>query len=416
MLYSRTRLENGVRVLTERMAEIRSVTVGLWIGVGSRDELAHRQGSSHFIEHLLFKGTPTRTARDIAETFDSVGGDANAFSAKEYTCLYAKVIDDDLPTAVECLSDMFNQPKMTLEDVESERRVILEEIAMHEDSPDDLVHDVFAATLLGNHPLGREVMGTSESIMSVTREELADFHATHYHPRNLVVAAAGNVDHDSFTQLVQSLFESDERSSPARELTIPEGKSRVTVLDRKTEQAHIVLGGPGLHRDHPDRFCWGVLDTLLGGGMSSRLFQEIREIRGLAYSVYSYRNLFSETGLWGIYAGVTPSNAVEVIKIIIDELDRLVDRGAEESEVDRAKGHLKGAMVIGLEDPSSRMSRLGKSELLQTEIPSLEQIMERIDNVTLEDVARLARDVLDRGSRTLTVIGPFADDPFSDLL
>lgn len=416
MLYSTTQLQNGVRVLSEKMPSIRSVTVGLWIAVGSRDEEDSMQGSSHFLEHLLFKGTATRNARDIAETFDAMGGDANAFSAKEYTCLYCKVIDEDLPAAMECLADMLSRPQMRPDDVESERRVILEEIAMHEDSPDDLVHDLFTANLLGSHPLGREVMGTTETIWAVTRDQLAEFHDTHYLPRNLVVAAAGNVDHEALVELVQSAFSQDDRSSPARVLSAPAPVGRLVVADRKTEQAHIVLGGPGLPRDHPDRFSWGVLDTLLGGGMSSRLFQEIRETRGLAYAVYSYRNLFSETGLWGVYAGVTPPNAIEVVKIIQNELDRILEDGISQSEVDRAKGHLKGAMVIGLEDPSSRMTRLGKSELLHTEILSIEQIMDRIDGVTLEDLNRVAHDHLSREARTLAVIGPFAEDPFSDLL
>jgi len=416
LLYSTTQLQNGVRVLSEKMPSIRSVTVGLWIAVGSRDEEDSMQGSSHFLEHLLFKGTATRNARDIAETFDAMGGDANAFSAKEYTCLYCKVIDEDLPGAMECLVDMLSRPQMRPDDVESERRVILEEIAMHEDSPDDLVHDLFTANLLGSHPLGREVMGTTETIWAVTRDQLAGFHDMHYLPRNLVVAAAGNVDHEALVELVQSAFSEDDRSSPARVLSSPVPAQRLVVADRKTEQTHIVLGGPGLPRDHPDRFSWGVLDTLLGGGMSSRLFQEIRETRGLAYAVYSYRNLFSETGLWGVYAGVTPPNAVEVVKIIQNELDRVVEEGISEAEVDRAKGHLKGAMVIGLEDPSSRMTRLGKSELLQTDILSIEQIMDRIDGVTLQDLNRVAGDLLNRESRTLAVIGPFTEDPFSDLL
>lgn len=284
---------------------------------------------------------------------------------------------------------------------------------MHEDTPDDLVHDVFAETVFGNHPLAREVMGTVESVNAISADTLREFHDANYHPHNMVVAAAGNVDHADVIGWIESSFPGDERRCAPRRPALPVASSRVRVVNRSTEQAHIVVGGPAYPRDHPDRFAWGVLDNLLGGAMSSRLFQEVRERRGLAYSVYSYRSVFSETGLYGIYAGTAPGNAVEVLRIIADELDSLVQDGVTEEELERAKGHTRGGLVLSLEDPSSRMSRLGKSELVGGEILSIDELVARVDQVTLEDVARVGRELLRPESRILTVIGPFSEDDFS---
>ncbi|MGH2720195.1 MAG: M16 family metallopeptidase [Actinomycetota bacterium] len=412
MIFSRSVLPSGIRVLTERMPEIRSVSIGFWVGVGSRDEPASLQGSSHFLEHLLFKGTEKRSARGIAEAFDAVGGEANAFSAKEYTCVYGRVLDKDLPMAADFLADMVRNSILRAEDVDSERKVILEEIAMHEDTPDDLVHDVFAEALFGAHPLGREVMGTVQTVNAVTPGSLREFHDANYHPHNTVVAAAGNVDHEDVVSWIESFFPGDERRSEPRASDVPVFSRGVTVVRRRTEQAHIVVGGPGYSRQHPDRFAWGVLDNLLGGGMSSRLFQEIREKRGMAYSVYSYRSMFSETGLYGIYAGTAPANTQEVLQVVAEELDRLLELGITEEELERAKGHTRGGIVLGLEDPSSRMSRLGKSELIRGEILSVDELVARVDAVTLEDVNRVARDLLRPGSRVLAVVGPFKRSDF----
>ncbi|MCA1840996.1 MAG: insulinase family protein [Actinobacteria bacterium] len=327
MIFDRTDLPSGIRVLSEKMPEVRSATIGFWIGVGSRDEPAELQGSSHFLEHLLFKGTERRTAKDIAESFDAVGGEANAYSAKEYTCFYARVLDKDLHMATEVLTDILIAPKIIDEDVESERNVILEEIAMHEDTPEDLVHDVFIETLYGVHPLGREVMGTTETVKRINAASLRDFHVGNYHAGNIVVSAAGNIDHDDLVASIDSAFVTKGASRVVRAPVVPEAMSSLRVLDRKTEQAHLVIGGMGYSREHPMRWAWGVLDNLLGGGMSSRLFQEIREKRGLAYNVYSYRNSFSETGSWAVYAGSSPSTTQQLIGLIYDELDRLVEAG-----------------------------------------------------------------------------------------
>lgn len=414
MIFDRTVLPSGIRVLTERMPEVRSVTIGFWVGVGSRDEPAELQGASHFLEHLLFKGTEKRSAQDIAEQFDAVGGEANAFSAKEYTCFYGRVLDEDLPTATDVLIDMLRNPVIREDDVDSERNVILEELAMHEDTPEDLVHDVFLETLFGSHPLGREVMGTVDTVKSITASSLREFHDFNYHPKNIVVSAAGNVDHAQVVDWIQSEFVEDAHEVHPRSVLIPEPHlERMKIIERTTEQAHIVIGGIGYSRSHPDRFAWGVLDTLLGGGMSSRLFQQIREKRGLTYSVYSYRNTWSEVGSWGVYAGTTPNKAAEVLDLATAELDLLLDKGITQQELERAKGHMRGGVVLGLEDPSSRMSRLGKSELVHGEILSIDEVIARIDTVILDDVARVAADLLAPERRVLTVIGPFTEDDFT---
>jgi predicted Zn-dependent peptidase len=413
MLFSRTVLPSRIRVVTERMPEVRSASIGFWVAVGSRDEPIELQGSSHLLEHVLFKGTEKRSSREIAESFESVGGEANAFSAKEYTCFFGRVLDKDLPMATEVLVDMLTSGALRPEDVESEKKVVLEEIAMREDMPDDTVHDLFAETLFGDHPLSREVMGTIESVGSITADTLRGFYSTYYGPVNIVVAAAGSVDHTALVGAVENAFPTDGGTPVMRKLDMPASTGRLRVIHRPTEQAHIVIGGLGYSRHHPDRFAWGVLDDLLGGASASRLFQEVREKRGLAYSVYSYRNLFSETGLYAIYAGTAPGKVMEVLKVIEDELDRLLDEGAAEPELERAKGHSRGGLVLSLEDPSSRMSRLGRSELVHGEILSIDELISRVDAVTLEDVSRVARDLLRPEGRILTVVGPFTEEDFA---
>jgi predicted Zn-dependent peptidase len=408
----KTVLSSGLRVVTEAMPEVRSVALGFWVGVGSRDEPADLQGSSHFLEHLLFKGTNRRSAREIAEAFDAVGGEANAFSEKEFTCVFGRVLDRDLPMASEILSDMMLNPLITPGDIEAERRVILEELAMHEDTPEDLVHDVFAEALFGDHPLGREIMGTVATVKSITRSDLKAFHDSNYQARNIVVAAAGNLDHEQVVEWAGRGFAPGELAAKRRIPAMPGPPGRLRVMNKSTEQAHLVVGGFGYPARHPLRFAWGVLDNLLGGGMSSRLFQEVREKRGLAYSVFSYRHLFSETGLYGIYAGTAPRNAFEVLDVISTELDRMLESGVTHEELERAKGHMKGGVVLALEDPASRMTRLGKSEVVGSELLSLEQILASIDAVTAEDVARVAAELLPGDRRTLTVIGPFTSEDF----
>jgi predicted Zn-dependent peptidase len=413
---ARTEFTSGLRVLTERMPGVRSVALGFWVLAGSRDEPPKISGSSHFLEHLLFKGTKQRTARDIAEAFDSVGGDVNAFTAKEYTCFYSRVRDRDLPMAVDHLSDMLQNSLVRSQDVDAERQVILEEINMHEDTPDDAIHDVFNEVLWPDHPLGRPILGTVGSIRDATPPQIRRFYRKHYVPGNLVVVAAGNVRHDDLVEQIREHMETgDVRSEgPAawnlREIGAPPAPSgRTEIRRRKTEQAHIVLGTNGLSRNDPDRFALGIVNVAVGGGMSSRLFQEVRERRGLAYSVYSYHTMFVDAGLFAAYAGTTPARAKEVLAILREQLQDVADGGLTEEEFERAKGHTKGSLVLSLDDPAGRMSRLGKSEISHGEILTVNDMLKRIDAVSYDEARTVAKRVLSQ-PMSLAVIGPFSKD------
>jgi predicted Zn-dependent peptidase len=407
MPIGRTEFGSGLRVITERMPGVRSVTLGLWVLAGSRDEPPPISGSSHFLEHLLFKGTKTRSARDIAEAFDAVGGEANAFTAKEYTAYYARVRDRDLPMAVEHLADMLRNSVLRIADFEAERQVILEEINVHEDTPDELVHDLLTETLWPGHPLGRPVLGTKQSIQDATRDQVRRFYRRHYVPGNVVVVAAGNLRHDALLDLVAEHMDpgTARTDGPAAwnlraagDVPAPSGRS--LVKRRKTEQAHICLGTTGLSRTDPDRFAFDVVNAALGGGMSSRLFQEVREKRGLAYSVYSYHSMYAEAGLFCAYAGTTPGRAKEVLAIMRGELEDLAGNGLQPEEFERAKGHMKGSLVLSLEDPAGRMSRLGKSEIGHGETLTVSQLLSRIQAVTPEDARRAAERVLSQPMTT----------------
>jgi predicted Zn-dependent peptidase len=415
----RTEFASGLRVVTERMPGVRSAALGFWVLAGSRDESPRISGSSHFLEHLLFKGTKERTARDIAEAFDAVGGDLNAFTAKEYTCFYARVLDRDVPMAIDHLADMLQHSVIRSADLDAERQVILEEIHMHDDAPDEVVHDLFTEALWPDHPLGRPVLGTVQTIEAASRDQVRRFYKRHYVPGNLVVVAAGNVDHDAIVEQLTSLMETGEplpegRASrwnlrSAGSPPVPSGER--LVKRRKTEQAHIVLGTNGLARTDPDRFAFLIVNTALGGGMSSRLFQEVREKRGLAYSVFSYQYQYTEAGQFAAYAGTTPARAEEVVGLLRREIDAVGSAGLEEEEFSRAKGHAKGSLVLSLEDPGGRMSRLGKSEISHGEILTVDQTLRRIDAVTPEDARRVAERVLSQ-PMALTVLGPFGARSF----
>ena len=412
MRFQRTTLDSGLTVVSEHMSEVRSVSVGFWFDVGARDEPDAIAGTSHFLEHLLFKGTPTRTAKDIADAFDAVGGDVNAFTGKEYTCYYARVLDEDLPMALDVLADMITNSVIDATELESERKVILEEIAMHEDAPDELVHDLFYRSMWDGHPLGRPVLGFNNTIGEVQRDEVVEYWRERYSPSNLVVAAAGHVDHDELVEGVERRIKVAHGKKTLRDGSKPQATPGVNVFRRPTEQAHIVTGVEGLHRAHEDRHALTVLDTLLGGGMSSRLFQEIREKRGLAYAVFSYRSMFADTGVFSIYAGTTPQNAQTVMDLVKAEVDSLTVEGITEAEFERAKGHVKGSIVLSSEDPGSRMSRLGKQQLTTGEILSIDELIARYEAIQIEDVQRVAANVLGRGEFQMTVVGPFDEDAF----
>jgi predicted Zn-dependent peptidase len=420
MAIERTEFDSGLRVVTERMPGVRSVTIGFWILAGSRDERPAISGSSHFLEHLLFKGTRTRSALDIAQAFDAVGGDVNAFTAKEYTCYHARVLDRDLEMAVDHLADMVQHSSLRTTDLDAERQVILEEIHIHEDSPEDVVHDLFTESLWPEHPLGRPVLGTVETIRAATRASVKRFYDRHYVPGRLVVAAAGNVRHDDLLRLLAERMDTGRQLRAGRPSTWslrsgsvkeprPSGTQRVK--RKKTEQAHICIGTNGLRRSDPERFAFSIANTALGGGMSSRLFQEIREQRGLAYSVYSYHGQYAEVGMFTAYAGTTPASAPAVIGLMRAQIEDVRDDGLTVEEFERAKGHVKGSLVLALEDPGGRMSRLGKSEIAQGEILTVDQILRRVEAVTIDDARRVTRRVLSQ-PMTLTVLGPFGQAAF----
>jgi predicted Zn-dependent peptidase len=415
-LVRRTVLPGGLRVVTESVPGVRSAAFGIWVGVGSRDETPAQAGAAHYLEHLLFKGTPTRSALDISASIDGVGGEMNAFTSKEYTCFYARVLDVDLPLAVDVISDLVTSALLRARDVESERDVILEEIAMRDDDPGDLVHEEFADAMFGPTPLGRPILGTVETIESITPRAIRAFYQRRYRPENLVVAAAGHVDHATVVRLVRRAFsaagmlDSDAIPSLPRSGEFrTRGAGDVRVLTKSTEQANVVLGVPGVARDDDRRFALGVLNAALGGGMSSRLFQEVREKRGLAYSVFSFAAHYADTGMFGIYAGCMPKKVDEVLDIARDELVKVAAGGLTLEELARGKGQVRGGLVLGLEDTGSRMSRIGKAELLAGDLWSTAEVLSAIDAVTIDDVRDVAATLLEV-TPTLAVIGPFDGD------
>jgi predicted Zn-dependent peptidase len=421
----RTVLPGGLRVITESLPAVRSAAFGIWAGVGSRDEDLAHAGATHYLEHLLFKGTSRRSALDISAAMDAVGGELNAFTAKEYTCYYARVLDADLPLAIDVLADMVTGSLLKPKDVDAERGVILEEIAMNEDDPSDTVHEAFAAQLFGDTPMGRPILGSVDSINSITRDQIAEHYAARYKPENLVVAAAGSLDHAEVVELTRSAFASvlgDEAASPlpprlpGSQAGEDQTGTGVRLVSRGIEQANLVLGCSGLSRTDERRFALGVLNAALGGGMSSRLFQEVREKRGLAYSVYSFSSQHADSGIWGVYAGCLPAKADDVLSICRDEIAKVIDGGLTDDELRRGQGQLRGSIVLGLEDPSSRMSRLGKAELVYPRLEPVDEILASIEAVTHDGVREVAAAVLAQ-PKTLAVVGPFDDaDAFTPAL
>jgi predicted Zn-dependent peptidase len=411
----RTVLPNGLRILTEAIPAMRSVSFGIWVGVGSRDETPARAGVSHFLEHLLFKGTKRRTALDISASIEAVGGETNAFTTKEYTCYYARVLDADAPLAIDVMCDLVVASVLAPDDVETERGVILEEIAMHDDEPGDEVHDLLAEAIFGaDTPLGRLISGTVTTITPMTRKQIQAFYHSRYTPANMVISAAGNLDHAKLVKLVRAAFERPFSAAPvaAAPAATKSQKPSVIVREKDTEQAHIVYGCEGYGRGDKRRFALGVFNNSLGGGMSSRLFQEIREKRGLAYSVYSYTSQYTDTGLFAVYAGCAPGKVDEVLDLVKTEFARVAEAGLTDAEVVRGKGMMKGSLVLALEDTGSRMSRLGKGELLYDELLSVDELLAQVDAVTVADVREVAADLLGR-PMSLAVVGPFDGHDFS---
>ncbi|MBV9313321.1 MAG: insulinase family protein [Pseudonocardia sp.] len=408
-------LPSGLQVVTEVVPGARSVSVGVWIGVGSRDETtdptADETGAAHYLEHLLFKGTARRTATQIAEEVDAVGGELNAFTGKEHTCFHGHVLDVDLPLAVDLLTDVVTAATMIDRDVELERAVVLEEIAMRADDPQDLLGEVFDAALFGDHSLGRPVIGSEESIKAMTRSRLRDFWRRHYTPDRVVVAAAGNLEHDRVVGLVARSWPA-ESYSPVR----PEGRRlapmasvgarRLAILEQDTEQAHLMVGMRGLDQRDPRRPAFEVLNAVLGGGVSSRLFQQVREQRGLAYSVYSATSSYSDAGQLAVYAGCRPDRLGDVVTVMRGVLDDVLRDGLTEAEVTRAKGSLRGALILGLEDSDSRMQRIGCHQIDLGHQRSLAESLAAIEAVSPAEIVAVADQVL-RRPLTVAVVGPF---------
>lgn len=422
-LVRRSVLPSGVRILSESVPGARSSTIGYWVAVGSRDELPFTYGSTHFLEHLLFKGTPSRSALDIAVAFDAVGGEHNAMTAKEYTCYYAKVQDRDLPMAVDVLADMFTSSLLDPAEFETERGVILEELAMADDDPSDVTSERFFEAVLGAHPLGRPIGGSAETIRAVTREAVWEHYRANYRSQDLVITAAGAVDHDELVRGITAALSraewnlAQEAAPVARRVgthdTIERGSALVTVK-RPIEQANIIAGVAGIAASDERRATLSVLNSILGGGMSSRLFQEIREKRGLAYSVYSFAPSYSDAGLFGIYAGCAPAKSAQVTELMLEEFCKLGSGGVTVDELRRAVGQLSGASALALEDSDTRMSRLGRSELTLGEFVDLDESLRRVAAVTVDGVRELAAELASR-PLSIAAVGTVDDKTFAGL-
>jgi predicted Zn-dependent peptidase len=404
--YRLEQLPNGQRLITEKLDHLRSVCLGFWIGAGSRDEPTPLVGATHFIEHLLFKGSSKFTAEETAQIFDTLGGELNASTSREYVVVYGRFLDDQLSVALDVMTDMLLTP--TFADLDREREVVLEEIAMVEDSPQDLIHDVLAEVVLDGHPLAHPVLGTRESIADASEDDIRAYHHERFQFGDMVVAAAGNVDHDALRGLLLERQSAAVGTNPQRPQAMPQVTPRRHFVSKETEQMHVCLGGVGLARDDDRRFQLSVLDSLFGGSLSSRLFQEVREKRGLVYSVYSFSSLYKETGLTGLYFGCRPERLDAVMETVGRELVRLTKEPVPADELQRAKEHLKGRMILGLESTSSRMTRLGKGVITETEILSLDGLAERIEAVTSEQVLELASEIY--RPALLSVVGIGADE------
>jgi predicted Zn-dependent peptidase len=401
-----TTLPNGIKVITEAMPHVRSVSVGVWIGTGSRRENHEQNGVSHFIEHMLFKGTATRSAEDIARSVDSLGGNLDAFTAKEMVCYNTKVLDEHLPIAMDVLSDLVLNPLFRDEDIEKEKGVILEEIKMDADNPDYLVHEIFSSNFWKDHPLGKPILGTRETVKKFSQKMIRDYYHEVYTPENLLVTAAGNLTHDRLVGIVGERFENVKPFGPVPALDTPSTHARIALRSKKElEQVHVCLGVPCYPISHEDRFICYVLNTVLGGGMSSRLFQNIRERQGLAYSVFSELNPYTDTGCLAVYAGTSLESARLVVECVLKEFASLKEHIVPPEELRRAKDHLKGSLMLGLESTSSRMSNLARQEMHFKRFFTLDELVESIEKVTAEGVQKVAQDFFDPKHVALTILG-----------
>jgi predicted Zn-dependent peptidase len=405
--YDLTTLPNGLRVISESMPSLRSIALGCWVDTGTRDENGNEAGVSHFLEHLLFKGSETLSARDVSETFDSVGAESNAFTSKEATCFWVRLLDQDLATGLDVLSEIIQRPAFRPHEIDAERQVVIEEINMYEDDPTEVAFENYTTAAFSNHVLENPVLGTRESIRGVSREEIEGYWKRRYGAGSMVVAAAGSLDHDSLVEMVAERFgdwsgEAVHHDHGAVELT-----PGVNVTNRDTEQAHIVVGGLGLKRSDERRWAFEVLNHVMGSGMSSRLFREVREERGLAYAIYGFRMAFADTGAWGVYVGTTPSQTDTALNVIRHELAKVVDEGITLEELERSKGSMRGGLALSSEDANSRMVRLGRDELVGMPHLSVDERLAKLETITLEDVQSVAGDLYGAESRVIGATGPF---------
>lgn len=407
-MYQITKLDNGVRIITDTMPDVRSVALGVWADAGSRDEKPPEAGAAHFLEHLLFKGSERLSARQIAEAFDEVGARSNAFTSKEQTCYWARMRDGDLALGIDILGEMVRRPAFRQEEIDSEKHVVLEEINMNEDDPTDVAYEEFARAMWVDHDLGLPVLGTRDSITDMTRDDIKGFWGRRYHAAATVIALAGNAAHEDVVELAQEHFGDWETGVSDHDHGPPAVESNVRIRHRETEQTHLVLGGPGLVRGDDRRFAFALMNHVLGGGMSSRLFREIREQRGLAYAVYSFHLPYADSGAWGVYVGTTPSQTAEVLGLINTELEKMVEEGITDADLARAKSHVQGSLALAEEDPNTRMVRLGRDEISGVEHLTLDETLARFEATTRDDVHQVAKSLLD-SSRVIGATGP--NDP-----
>lgn len=414
MEHELTTLPNGLRFITYHMPSTHSVAMGIWVDTGSRDETPEEAGASHFLEHLLFKGSDKWPARRISETFDGMGAHHNAFTSKEYTCFWTRLRDEDLPTGIEILAEMILRPAFRQNEIDSERKVVLEEINMNDDDPTDVAHEEFIRAMWGDHPVSLPVLGTRASIAEITRDTIHDYWARRYTPHSVVVAVAGNLP-DNLIETLSETFGDWQGEPVSRTSVTHEHVSRVRVTRRDTEQAHLVLGSPSIRRNDERRHALLLVDHILGGGMSSRLFHEIREIRGLAYAIHTFALPFSDTGASATYVGTTPGQVDEVLKIVRDQIALVVESGVTPEELERAKGHVKGSLAIGLEAANSRMNLIGRTEIVGQDHLTVSEIVESISAVTHDDVIEVAKAAYD-GPYMMGAVGPFDSDDLEEFV
>ncbi len=409
--------ENGLRIVTEKIPSVRSVALGIWVGTGSKYENDQNNGISHFLEHMFFKGTAARSAKEIAETFDEIGGNVNAFTSKEYTCYYARVLDQHAPIALDVLADMFFNSVFDADELEKEKNVVIEEIGMYEDTPDDLVHDLIARACYADHPLGYSILGTEDVLHSLKRDDLLAYIDNRYTPTNTVITVAGNFD-DRLIEEIKARFSGFQRKEQISEVATPVFVANTISQIKTTEQAHVCMSLPGFHVGHEDVYSLILLNNVLGGSMSSRLFQEIREERGLAYSVYSYHSSYKEAGTFSIYTGTAPEHVGQVFDIVTHILHDVAEKGITDKELNKGKEQLKGSLMLSLESTNSRMSRLGKNELLLGRHLSLDEIIAKIDRVTHESILSVAQQLF-RSRLAMAMVSPlehFPENVKSDVL